>query len=106
MGKPGGSPLSRQSSCLVTGEATPLGRLLTPESLDPPELGKVMGGMGVVPLAYAGSVCGPVVEDAVLDAMGSYTSSKPNSLLRAASLLVASISLGMAYGRGTSGPAI
>ena len=96
MGKPGGSLSSRGSSQLVTGEDTLLARPLTPESFDRPELGKVMGGMGVVSSAYTGSICGPGVEDAVLDAMGLYTSSRPNSLLRAASLLAASVSLGMA----------
>ena len=96
MGEPGGNPSSRRLSHLVTGEDTSLARPPTPESFDCPELGKVMGGTGVVPSAYAGGICGPGVEDAVLDAMGSYTSSRPNSLLRAASLLAASVSLGMA----------
>ena len=49
-------------------------------------------------------VCGPGVEVPVCDAIGSYTLSRPNSLFKMASLLVASVSLGVVYGLGMSGP--
>ena len=42
MGEPGGSPLSRRLSRLVTGEDTLLAKPPTPELLDHPELGKVI----------------------------------------------------------------
>ena len=45
MGKPRGMPSSSRSSCLVTGEATPLARPPMLESPDPPEVGRRMGGM-------------------------------------------------------------
>ena len=54
-----------------------------------------MGGMGVESSAYAGGVLGPSVEAAFLDFMGSYTSSRPNSLFKVASLAVVSDSLGI-----------
>ena len=79
MGEPGGRPSSSQSSRLVTGEAMPLVRPLTPESPEPPEVGRRMGGMVAVSSPYAGGVCGPSVGDAFLDCRGSYTSSEPNS---------------------------
>ena len=79
MGEPGGRPSSSQSSCLVTGEATPLARPPTPESPEPPEVGRRMGGMVAVSSLYAGGVHGPGVGDAFLNCRGSYTSSKPNS---------------------------
>ena len=79
MGEPGGGPSSSQSSRLVTGEATPLARPLMPESPEPPEVGRQMGGMVVVSSLYVGGVRSPGVGDAFLDCRGSYTSSKPNS---------------------------
>ena len=97
MDEPGSSLLSRQSS---------LERPPKPESLDPPDIGNVMGGMGVGPSTYAGVVCSPGVEAPILDAIGSYMSSRPNSLFRAASLVAVSVSLGVAYGLGTSGPGV
>ena len=103
MGKPGGRPSSSQSSCLVTGEATPLARPPTPESPEPPEVGRWMGGMVAVSLPYVGGVHSPGVGDAFLDCRGSYTSSEPNSLLIRASCPAALISFGVAYSRGTSG---
>ena len=54
MGEPGGNPLSKGSSCLVTGEAMPLARPPKLESLDPPDVGRVMGGMGMELSVYAG----------------------------------------------------
>ena len=79
MGKPGGRPSNSQSSRLITGEATPLGRPPMLASPDPPEVGRQMGCMVAVSLPYAGGVHGPGVGDAFLDARGSYTSSEPNS---------------------------
>ena len=106
MGKPRGRPSSSQSSCLVTGEATPLARPPRPESPEPPEVGKWMGGMVVVSSLYAGGVCGPGVGDAFLDCRGSYTSSEPNSLLIRVSHPAVPISFSVAYGRGISGPGV
>ena len=56
MGEPGGKPSSNQSLCLVTGEAMPLARPLALESPDPLEVGRWMGGMGVVSSPYAGGI--------------------------------------------------
>ena len=56
IGEPGGSPSSNWSSCLVTGDATPLARPLTPESPEPPEVGRWMEGMIVLSSPYAGDV--------------------------------------------------
>ena len=98
MGEPGGRPSSSQSSCLVTGEATPLARPPTPESPDPPEVSRQMGGMVAVSSPYVGGVRGPSVGDAFLDARGSYTLSKPNSWLSLASCPAVLISLGVVYG--------
>ena len=56
MGEPGGRPSSSQSSCLVTGEATPLVRPPTLESPDPPDVGRWMGGMVAASSPYAGGV--------------------------------------------------
>ena len=95
IGEPGGRPSSSQSSCLVTGEATPLVRLPMPESLKPPEVGRWMGGMVAVSSPYAGGVCGPGVSDAFLDCRGLYTSSEPNSLLIIVSHPAAPISFGV-----------
>ena len=81
MGEPGGRPSISWSSRLVTGEATLLVRPLMPESPDPPEVGRRMGGMVVVSSPYMGGVQGPGLGDAFLDARGSYTLSKPNSWL-------------------------
>ena len=106
MGKPGGRPSSSQSSHLVTGQATPLVRPPMPESLEPPEVGRQMGGMVAVSSSYVGGVCCPGVGDAFLDCRGSYTSSDPSSLLIMASHPAAPISFGVAYGRGTSGPGV
>ena len=106
MGKPGGRPSSSWSSCLVTGEATPLVRPPMPESPEPPEVDRWMGGMVAVSSLYAGGVHGPGVGDVFLNCKGSYTSSEPNSLLIMASCPAAPISFGVAYGRGTSGPGI
>ena len=103
MGEPGGRPSSSQSSCLVTGEATPLMRPPMPEFPEPPKVGRQMGGMVAVSLPYAGGVRGPGVGDAFLDCRGSYTSSEPNSLLIMASCPAVPISFGVAYGQGTSG---
>ena len=103
MGEPGGRPSSSQLSCLVTGEATPLARPPMPESLEPPEVGRWMGGMVVVSSLYVGGVHGPGVGDAFLDYRVSYTSSKPNSLLIRASRPAVPISFGVAYGQGTLG---
>ena len=69
-----------------------------PESPDPPEVGRRMGGMVVVSSLYTGGVRGPGVGDAFLDTRGSYTLSKPNSWLSLASYLAALISLGVTYG--------
>ena len=79
MGEPGGRPSSSQLSCLVTGEATLLARPPMPESPEPPEVGRQMGGMVAVSSPYVGGVCSPGVGDAFLDCRGSYTSSEPNS---------------------------
>ena len=79
MGEPGVRPSSSQSSRLDTGEATPLVRPPMPESPEPPEVGRRMGGMVVVSSPYAGDVHSPSVDDAFLDCRGSYTSSKSNS---------------------------
>ena len=98
MGEPGGRPSSSRSSHLVTGEAMPLGRPPMPESPDPPEVGRRMGGMVVVSSPYAGGVRGPSVGDAFLDTRGSYTLSKPNSWLSLVSCPAALVSLGVAYG--------
>ena len=98
MGEPGGRPSNSQSSCLVTGEATPLAMPPMPESPDPPEVGRWMGGMVAVSSPYAGGVHGSGVGDAFLNSRGSYTSSEPNSLLSLASHPAALISLGVAYG--------
>ena len=106
MGELGDSPSSNRSSCLVTDEATPLARPPKLESLDLPYVGSLIGGMGVEPSAYAGGVCSPGVEVAILDAMGSNTSSRPSSLFNAASLVAASASFGVAYGWGMSGPGV
>ena len=56
MDEPGGNPLSKQSLCLVTGEATPLVRPLQLESPDPPDVSRVMVGMGMELSAYARGV--------------------------------------------------
>ena len=69
-----------------------------PESPDPPEVGRWMGGMVVVSSPYVGGVQGPGVGDGFLDARGSYTLSKPNSWLILTSCPVVPISLGVAYG--------
>ena len=53
MGKPRGRLSSSRSSCLVTGEAMPLVRPPTPESPEPPEVGRRMGGMVAVSSPYA-----------------------------------------------------
>ena len=106
MGEPGGRPSSSRSSCLVTGEAMPLARPPMPESPEPPEVGKQMGGMVAVSSPYAGGVHGPSEGDAFLDCRGSYTSSEPNSLLIRASCPAAPLSFGVAYGQGTSGPGV
>ena len=79
MGEPGGRPSNSQSSCLVTGEATPLARPPTLESPDPPEVGRQMGGMVAVSPPYMGGVHSPGAGDASLNSRGSYTSSEPNS---------------------------
>ena len=79
MGEPGGRPSNSRSSRLVTSEATPLARPPMPESPDPPEVGRRMGGMVVMSLPYVGGVHSPGVGDAFLDARGSCTSSEPNS---------------------------
>ena len=79
MGEPRGRPSSSRSSCLVTGEAMPLARPPMPESPEPPEVGRQMGGMVAVSSPNVGGVRGPGVGDAFLDCKGSYTSSKPNS---------------------------
>ena len=42
------------SLCLVTGEATPLVRPLKPDSPDPMDIGRVMGGIGAELSVYAG----------------------------------------------------
>ena len=97
MGEPGGRPSSSRSSCLVTGEAMPLVRPPMPESLEPLEVDRRMGGMVAVSSPYAGGVHGPGVGDAFLDCRGSYTSSKRNSLLIRASRPAAPISFGVAY---------
>ena len=52
MGKPWGRPSSSRSSRLVTGEATPLVRPPMPESPEPPEVGRRMGGMVAVSSPY------------------------------------------------------
>ena len=106
MGEPGGRPSSSRSSCLVTGEATPLVRPPMPEPPEPPKVGRRMGGMVAVSSPYAGGVRGTSVGDAFLDCRGSYTSSEPNSLLIRASCPAVPISFGVAYGRGTSGPGV
>ena len=64
MDKPGGRPSSSRSSCLVTGEAMLLARPPMPESLEPLEVGRWMGGMVVVSSPYVGGVRGPGVGDA------------------------------------------
>ena len=79
MGEPGGRPSNSWSSRLVTDEAMPLVRPPMPESPDPPEVGRQMGGMVVVSSLYVGGVRGPGVGNAFLDCRGSYTSSEPNS---------------------------
>ena len=56
MGKPGRRPSSSRSSCLVTGEAMLLVRPPMPESPDPPEVGRWMGGMVAVSSPYVGGV--------------------------------------------------
>ena len=106
MGEPGGRPSSSQSSRLVTGEATPLAIPPTPESQEPPEVGRWMGGMVAVSSPYAGGVHGPSVGDAFLNCRGSYTSSEPNSLLIKASCPAVPISFGVAYSRGILGPGV
>ena len=78
MGKPGGRTSSSRSSRLVTGEAMPLARPPMPESPEPPEVGRRMGGMVAVSSLYTGGVCSPGVGDAFLDCRGSYTSSELN----------------------------
>ena len=103
IGEPGGRPSSSRFSCLVTGEATPLARPPTPESPEPPEVGRRMGGIVAVSLPYAGGVRGPGAGDALLNFRGSYTSSNPNSLLIRASCPAEPISFGVVYGQGTSG---
>ena len=103
MGEPGGRASSSRSSYLVTGEATPLARPPTPRFPKPPEVGRQMGGMVAVSLPYAGGIHGPGVGDAFLNCRGSYTSSKPNSLLIMASRPAVPISFSVAYGQGTSG---
>ena len=103
MGEPWGRPSSSRSSSLVTGEATPLARAPMPESPEPPEVGRQMGGMVAVSSSYAGGVHGPSVGDAFLDCRGSYTSSEPNSLLIMASRPAAPISFDVAYGQGHIG---
>ena len=52
MGEPGGRPSSSRSSRLVTGEAMPLVRPPMPESPEPPEVGRRMGGMVAVCSPY------------------------------------------------------
>ena len=79
MGEPGGRPSKNRSSCLVTGEAMPLARPPTPESPDPAEIERQMGGMVAVSSPYTGGVRGPGAGDATLNFRGSYTSFKPNS---------------------------
>ena len=106
MGEPGGRPSSSRLSCLVTGDAMPLARPPTPESPEPPKVGRRMGGMVAVSLPYAGGVHSPGVGNAFLDCRGSYTSSKPNSLLIRASRPAVPISFGVAYGQGTLGPGV
>ena len=103
MGEPMGRPSSSWSSHLVTGEAMPLARPPMPESPEPPEVGRWMGGMVAVSSLYAGGVRSPSVGDAFLDCRGSYTSSKPNSLLIMVSRPAVPISFGVTYSRGTSG---
>ena len=106
MGEPGGIPSSNWSSCLVTGKAMPLARPLTHESPDPPKVGKWMEGMVMASSPYAGGVQGPGVGEVFPDAKGLNTLSKPNSLLSLASCPVVSVSLGVAYSQGTSGPVV
>ena len=103
MGEPGVRPSSSRSSCLVTGETMALARPPTPESPEPPEVGRWMGGMVAVSSPYVGGVRSPSVGDAFLDCRGSYTSSEPNSLLIMVSRPAVPISFGVVYGRGTSG---
>ena len=103
MGEPGGRPSNSQSSRLVRGEAMPLARPPMPESPDPPEVGKWMGGMAAVSSPYAGCIHGPGVGDTLLDCKGSYTSSEPNSSLIMASHPAVPISFGVTYGQGTLG---
>ena len=106
MGKPGHRPLSNRSSHLVTGEAMPLVRPPTLESPDPPKVGSQMGGMVMASSLYTGGVRGPGVGEVFPDAKGSNTLSKPHSLLSLASCPAASVSLGVAYGQGTSRPVV
>ena len=91
MGEPGGRPSSNQLSRFVIGKATPLARPPTPESPDPSEVGKWMGGMVVVSSPYAGGVQGPGVGEVFPDARGLNTLSKPSSLLSLSPHLVSSV---------------
>ena len=72
MGKPRGRPSSNRSSRLVTGESMALVRPPTPESPEPPKVGRWMGGMAAMSSLYVGGVHGPGVGDAFLDCRGSY----------------------------------
>ena len=74
-----------------------------PESPEPPEVGRQMGGMVAVSSPYTGGVHSPGVGDAFLDCRGSYTSSEPNSLLIMVSHPAVPISFSVAYGQGTLG---
>ena len=70
IGKPRGRPSSSHLLCLVTGEAMPLARTPTPESPEPPKVGRWMGGMVVVSSPYVGGVRGSSVGNAFLDCRG------------------------------------
>ena len=85
---------------LFTGCSRPLDKVgLAPKQYtEPPEVGIWMGGMVAVSSPYAGGVRGPGVGDAFLNCRGSYTFSKPNSLLIMASHPAALISSSVAYG--------
>ena len=78
----------------MTGEVIPLVRPMKPESLEPPDAGKVIA---TAASAYIGGVLGPGVEAADLEAIGSKTSSYLSSLFRVASSVAACDSLGMEY---------